>query len=151
MNDVNTENSTPGKSWWQMIKHSSGNAQDRKNQYVFISFLFAWALSFVAANWLLRSDHTIEGPMVWLIALFPNIFGVGALLAYLNFLRRTDELLRLIQLEGLAYGFGAGTLFMMGYPLFQRAGAPMIELSDVQVLMMVGWAAGQIFAMRRYR
>jgi hypothetical protein len=151
MNDTDFENTNHNRSWWEMVKHCSGNARDRRNQYVFVAFLLAWALSSVTANWLLQSDHGIEGPTVWLIALFPNIFGVGAVLAYLKFLRRTDELLRLIQLEGLAYGFGAGVIFMTAYPLLQRAGAPELQLSDAIVVMMVGWSAGQLFAMRRYR
>ncbi len=62
-----------------------------------------------------------------------------------------DELLRKIQLEGLALGFGAGVIFAMSYQLLERAGAPQLQVSDTVVVMMVGWAVGQLLGLRRYR
>ena len=137
-------------SWWAIIKACSGTAADRRNQYWFLGWMFAWAVSFVAATWALVGLEP-DGAAAWLIAAGPNVFSVAALLAYLRFLRMADELLRQIQLEGLALGFGAGALFAVGYQLLELAGAPQAQLSDLAGVMMVAWAAGQLLATRRYR
>ena len=148
-NEIQDEKSQ--KSWWQMVKSCSGTALDRRNQYVFISWLFIWSLGFVAAAWALKHADGLSDAARWLIAAAPNVAGIGALLAYMRFLRMTDELVRKIQLEGLAIGFGAGAIFALGYQLLQQAGAPQLDISDLAVVMMVGWSAGQILGMRRYR
>ena len=144
-------NATERQSWWEMIKSCSGTEADRRNQYRFLAWLLAWAVSFLAATWALRPDLGLEGPAAWAIAIAPNVLGLGALLAYLHFLRMADELLRKIQLEGLALGFGAGVVFAMSYQLLERAGAPQLQVSDTVVVMMVGWAVGQLLGLRRYR
>ncbi len=138
------------RSWWAIIKACSGTAADRRNQYWFLGWMFAWAVSFVAATWALVGLEP-DGAAAWLVAAGPNVFSVAALLAYLRFLRMADELLRQIQLEGLALGFGAGVLFAVGYQLLVLAGAPQAQLSDLAGVMMVAWAVGQLLATRRYR
>ncbi len=142
---------TDRRSWWQMIKSCSGTELDRRNQYRFIAWMFAWALSFVAATWILQGDRGLASPVVWLVAVAPIALGIAAVFAYLRFLRMADELLQKIQLEGLALGFGAGVIFAMGYQLLERAGAPPLEIGDTVVVMMVAWAIGQLLGMRRYR
>ena len=37
----------------------------------------------------------------WVVAVLPNVLAAGTLFAYLRFLRMADELIRLIQLQGL--------------------------------------------------
>ena len=149
MTDIHSSD-TGRRSWWEMVKSCSGTEIDRRNQYWFVAWLLAWAVSFVVANWALQADQGLTGPVVWLVAIAPNVFGIAGLFAYLRFLRMADELLRKIQLEGLAIGFGAGVVFAMGYQLLERAGAPQLQVSDPVGVMMVGWAVGQLLAMRRY-
>ena len=151
MMDKAPPSETERQSWWEMIKSCSGTEADRRNQYRFLAWLLAWAVSFLAATWALRSDLGLEGPAAWTIAIGPDVLGICALLAYLHFLRMADELLRKIQLEGLALGFGAGVIFAMSYQLLERAGAPQLRVSDTVVVMMVGWAVGQLLGLRRYR
>lgn len=149
---TNTQmNDSDPKSWWQLVKHCSGTELDRKNQYRFLAWMFTWAISFVAASWALKADYGLAAPVIWLVALVPNIFGIGAVMAYMRFLRMADELLRRIQLEGLAIGFGAGAVFAMGYQLLERAGAPQLQVNDMLVVMMFAWAVGQLISMRRYQ
>lgn len=145
------DSNTDRRSWWKLIKSCSGTELDRRNQYRFTAWLMAWAVSFLAATWTLQADLGLPSPVSWLVALTPNVFGIVALFAYLRFLRMADELLRKIQLEGLALGFGAGVVFAMGYQLLERAGAPQLQVSAPAVVMMVGWALGQLLGMRRYR
>ncbi len=142
---------TGRRSWWEMIKSCSGTELDRRNQYRFIAWLMAWMVSHLAATWALQADQGITGSTVWLVAVAPNAFGIAAVFAYLRFLRMADELLRRIQLEGLALGFGAGVVFAMGYQLLELAGAPQLNISDPVVVMMVAWAVGQLMSMRHYR
>ena len=150
MSNTQINDSDP-KSWWQLVKNCSGTELDRKNQYRFLAWMFTWAISFVAASWALKADYGLAAPVIWLVALVPNIFGIGAVMAYMRFLRMADELLRRIQLEGLAIGFGAGAVFAMGYQLLERAGAPQLQVNDMLVVMMFAWAVGQLISMRRYQ
>lgn len=136
---------------WQAICASSGTAADRRNQYWFVAWTFAWALTFVAANWVLKNHGDALGIGGWAVAVLPNVFAIGAMLAYLKFLRHADELLRRIQLEGLAIGFGAGIIFAVGYRLLEQAGAPMLGMDDVMLVLCGGWVAGQLTATWRYR
>lgn len=149
---VTTQTDDTGRrSMWEMIKSCSGTARDRQNQYRFTAWILAWAVSFVGAAWVLKHNPQLEAPVTWLLAFGPTIFGIGALLSYLRFLRQADELLQKIQLEGLAIGFGAGAIFSMGYSLFERVGAPTLDIGDMLAVMMFGWVIGQLVSMRRYR
>ena len=138
------------RSWWGIVKACSGTAADRRNQYWFLGWMFAWAVSFVAATWVLKVVE-LQGVAAWLVAGGPAVFSVGALLAYLKFLRMADEFIRHMQMEGLALGFGVGVVFAMGYQVLEYAGAPQVQLSDLAALMMFAWAGGQLLAMGRYR
>ncbi len=150
MNEMNSKK-TEQQSLWSMIKCGSGTAQDRRNQYRFTAWMLAWAISLVAATWALKSEFDFSHPLDWFIAIVPTTFGIAGLFAYLRFLREADEMIRRIQLEGLAIGFGVGVLFIMGYLLLERVGAPAINSHDTVAIMMLAWVFGQLMAMRRYR
>ena len=77
--------------------------------------------------------------------------GLAPLVAYLRFLRQADEMLRKIQFEGLAFGFGAGIVFSIGYELLASAGAPALPPSATAAVMLVSWSIGQLVGWRRYR
>ncbi|HUP58888.1 MAG TPA: hypothetical protein VNA69_00565 [Thermoanaerobaculia bacterium] len=70
--------------------------------------------------------------------------------AYIHFLRAADELLRKIQLEALAFSFGATLVFMLGYRLCERLGAMKLDVNDPVMVMVIVFAIGQWTAMRRY-
>jgi O-antigen/teichoic acid export membrane protein len=136
---------------WETIKACSGTAIDRRNQYRILAWTFVSAVAFIGAAWALRPEHGLDGAAAWAVALAPIVLGVPALLAYLRFLRMTDELLRQIQLEGLAVGFAAGAVVGLAYPTLELAGAPPQPSSTVVVVMMIGWALGQCVGLIRYR
>lgn len=149
---VNTQNDeSPRMTLWQTICAGSGTAADRRNQLWFVAWTFAWAATFVVASWVLKNHREAVGVGGWALALLPNIFAIGAMLAYLKFLRNADELLRRIQLEGLAIGFGTGIIFAIGYQLLERAGAPALAVDDFMLVLCGGWVAGQLAATWRYR
>ena len=71
--------------------------------------------------------------------------------AGVDFLRNADELLRKIQLQGLAMGFGAGVVFVTGYQLLEAAGAAQMQTDHLIMVMMFSWVAGQLYGMWHYR
>lgn len=140
----------PG-SWWQIVKNCSGTEQDRRNQYRFTAWTFAWAVSYVLASKLLKSDLDLATPLVGFLAIAPSLIALGAVFAYMRFLRMADGLLRKIQLEGLALGFAAGVVFITGYQLLEAAGASELQTDHIILVMIFSWMIGQFLGMWRYR
>jgi hypothetical protein len=139
------------RTFWEMILACSGSAVDRRNQYYFLAWCLLWAVGFVAAAWAQRPDVGLGGAALWAVAAAPLALSIPPLLTYLRFLRMTDELLRKIQLDGLALGFGAGLILALGYPFLERAGAPELGSSGIVMAMLIGWAVGQLLGLARYR
>ena len=146
-----TSSDMKSRSWWEIIKSCSGTELDRRNQYRFSAWLLAWAVSYVAASWTLKADFDLASPLIWSLVAVPNVIAIVAVFAYLRFLRMADELLRKIQLEGLALGFAAGVLVTTGYQLAEAAGAPQLETDHIIVVMIFSWTAGQLLGIWRYR
>lgn len=148
----NTHHGDAGhRSLWDTIKACSGTEADRLNQYRFSAWTFAWALSYVAASWTLKADFDLARPLVWFLVAAPNLLAIVTVFSYLRFLRMADELLRKIQLEGLALGFAAGVVFITGYQLLEAAGADQLQTDDIILVMIFSWVAGQFRGMWRYR
>jgi hypothetical protein len=81
----------------------------------------------------------------------PIIMGVVAVRMFLRFLREADEFMRKIQIEGIAWGFGMGYLFCLGYFFLEQFGAPKISIVNAVVPMALGWAVGSLLVASRYR
>ncbi len=124
--------------------HSPGDS------YQLLGWALAWAIAFVGASWFLRSDPAISAGAAWIVAVAPNLLALGVVVVYLRFLRNADELVRRIQLEGLAVGFGVGVVLSMGYQLLERAGAPELSFSDLAAIMMFAFVIGVVRANRQY-
>ncbi|WP_417319242.1 hypothetical protein [Emcibacter sp.] len=140
-----------GEGIWRILMGCSGTAQDRRNQLIFTAWVLVWGASYVAATWLLNYYEPLQGPAIWFVAALPTLMGFVALRFYLRFLRMADELMKKIQLEGLAIGFGIGIIFILGYQVLEYAGAPGLSLNYAGAIMMVGWAFGQIYSAWRYK
>lgn len=138
-------------SRFAFINNCMGTKADRRNQYRFCIWLFAWALSHVGFTFILKEDIVSDGSQSWLVITVSALLAAQAVRSYLRFLRETDELTRLIQLEGLAFGFTAGAAFALLYSLLLEAGWSDPGISSVVVVMMVGWSLGQLFAAWRYQ
>ncbi len=146
MDDAITERQ--GLRIWGVWCHAT--PKDRHNLRVFDAWALAWALAHVGGTFLLVKVGGLGTAATWTVAAFPVLLGLGALVAYVRFLKHADELLRRIQLEGLALGFGVGVLFMLSYQLAERAGAPHLGMSMPVLVMVVFWALGQWLGARRY-
>jgi hypothetical protein len=112
--------------------------------------LLLWAVAWIAARLLLEAG-ALEGVAAWLAALAPCTMSLIVVRHYVRFLRDADELLRLIQLEGLALGFGAAFVFTTTYRLFEKAGAPDLDINDALLFMVAFWLVGMWLAKRRYQ
>src|SRR5262245_678597 len=123
--------------------------RDMRNMRVFSLWILAWIVSFTATT-ILMAGSFIQGPVGWTLAAVTGFLALAAVRAYMVFLRAADELLRRIQLEGLALGFGAGAVFMVCYRLFERLGAPKLDVVDPLVIMISFWCLGQYLGFRRY-
>ena len=146
-----THSKSHSRSIWEIICSSSGTATDRRNQMRFVGWCLAWAITFVAGTWLLKSEYEFSPSARWAIALIPNAIGVMTVLSYMKFLRMADELMQKIQMKGLAFGFGAGVIFALGYQIMEHAGAPQAGINDALLVLTIGWMLGQIIATWRYR
>lgn len=135
----------------QMLLFGCGTEIDRANNRRFTIWCVAWAVAIIGATWIVESNDGLPRAVAWLIALSPNVLALGALAAYLRFLRMADELQRRIQIEGLAVAFGIGWIFALGYIVLQSAGAPEMPITVMILVMTAGWIAGNIIAIRHYR
>ena len=146
---------TERTSRWAWLANTCGTAADRRNQTLLLAWAFAWMLSFTAAAQTLKGNLSglgleVEGWATWVVAILPNVLAVVVLLAYLRFLRMADELTRLIQLQGLAVGFGALFFLSMGWELIEAAGAA--PLDDAQLVVpLFAMAFGQLYFGWKYR
>jgi len=146
------ETMTKRKRGWNYFEACRANLtpEARRKQRIFTVWCLVWALSFVAATWLLRFEAVTAPPLTWLVALVPTLIGLQLIRSYVRFFRSADELMQKVHLEGLAFGFGAGFLFMTGYGLFENTGAPVMNVNYPVAVMAFAWAFGQLLAMRRY-
>ena len=139
------------RSWWMWGMCGDYTPRDKENMQRYVLAVVAWTTSFAVATVLLRFNRDALGPVAYAVAVIPTLFGIGVIYSYVRFLREADELVRRVHLEALAVGFGVGMLFMMGYRLFERVGAPKLDMNDPLLVMALAWSGWQIIAMRRYQ
>ena len=83
--------------------------------------------------------------------MIPIALGVPLVNALLRFLREADEFTRKVQLEGIALGFGAGSVFCVGYHALEQVGAPELPLTFAVLPMVLGWWIGSFLVAFRHR
>ena len=123
---------------------------DRRNNRRFMIWCVLWALAFVGAG-IAQRQLELDGVVAWIVAFVPALPAIGALAAYLRFLREADEMVRAIHLQALAWGFGAGVVVVIGVQLPEYPGAPALRASDVLLAMMTTWMIAQFVAVWRMR
>src|SRR4051812_2571523 len=85
------------------------------------------------------------------LALAPVLPAAAALLAFVRFFRRVDELEQRMHLEGLAFAFGASALATFAYGFLEGAGFPHLNWTFVWPVMGLFWGVGNALARHRYR
>jgi hypothetical protein len=128
--------------------------RDRPNKVAHVRWSIVLAASLLASAFMLKAGWGGSTALKWAIAALPIPLLVPWLLAYLRFLRGADELVRKIQMEGLAVGFWAGVVVGFGFIVLEEAGPPRLHLNSAVAIMlsvmMVGYAVGRVLAGKRY-
>jgi len=139
---------------WQALSRACGTPADKRNNGRIVGWTAAWAVGLTFASQTLKGRILDVAPgswRSWAIALVPVALFVGVLGAYLRFLRETDELQRLIQLQALAVGFGAGVLLLIHWELFELVGWPAMDPSDAVLVPIFAWMISLLYLAWRYR
>ena len=124
--------------------------RDARNMKVFNAWFIAAMLCFGVATIFTGEKWLQPGAIAWGLTAVTIALMAMTIRAYMIFLRDADELLRKVQLEALALSFGVTILFMIGWRLCERLGAPKLDVDDPLIVMVVIFAIGQILGTRRY-
>ena len=146
MNDLTQPQQTKGFGWT-----CSGllTERDARNLRVFNVFLILWALSF-AISLIALGAEVLPSQAGFALPAITLALGGVSVQKYFVFLRGADELLRRIQLEAFAFGFGGGTVLMLTWGLLEELGAPQIQAAGWVSIMLILWGIGQRLGIRRY-
>jgi hypothetical protein len=125
-------------------------ARDARNQRRFNAWLLAASLAYVGVTAAVRWRNSIPVALLGLLAGVTSLLAIQALRHYLIFLREADELLRRIQTEALALGFGLGAAVSLIYPLLEMLGAPHLGGYAAALVMLLSWGLGSWLGARRY-
>ena len=127
-----------------MTQRSAARAYTRE-----FGVAMAWYVIVVLAS--ISVAPNLRQPFSTVITLSPLIPAAFALVAYLRFVSRMDELGKRIQLEALAFGFGAAGMLTFAYGFLENAGFPQLSYIWVFPLMIALWGIGGAIASYRYR
>ena len=133
------------RSLWVVVCDERAGSPD---QLRLVGWIFAWAAAWVLASAGIGRGWVPGGAPAITVTLLHVLLGGAMMLAFRRFLREADELQRRIQLEALALGFGAAVVGAAAYRLLERAGAT--DVSDVIMILAVGYSVGVIAGQRRY-
>jgi hypothetical protein len=125
-------------------------ARAARHRRRFDLWMIAVAAGYVGATAALRWRTALPAALPPLLVGAALLFAGLAALSYLRFLRAADELVRRIQTEALAIGFGAGAAYALFYPLLAKLGAPAVGENATAAVMMLAWAIGAWLGARRY-
>ncbi len=111
----------------------------------FWSAMLAYVLVLFVSVALIQRDP--QAPWRYALAVAP----VVALLGFIRFLRRVDELQRRIQLEAIGLSFAATAILTFAYGFLEDVGFPRLSYGWILPLMVMLWGLGLGLASRRYR
>ncbi|HJQ38096.1 MAG TPA: hypothetical protein VKB93_13245 [Thermoanaerobaculia bacterium] len=132
-----------------MSSNSMYTPRDAQHMQSFGLWFMAAIAAFVVMTVLLERQ-AIAGALAWGLTAATVLLLVMMIRAYIIFLRGADELLRKVQLEALAVSFGATIVFMLGWRLCERLGAPKLDVNDPLIVMSAVFAIAQLIGHRRY-
>lgn len=133
-----------------LISAGAFTERDLRNVWIFHVWTIGSVFAFVGAGLLLGMPVVTSRVIAWLLIGLNLVILAGAVRAYMSFIRQADELVRKIQLEGLAFAVAAGAVFTVVYRLCELVGAPRLTLEVPLLMMMCFWLLGQRLGVRRY-
>jgi hypothetical protein len=127
----------------------SGNTAVRDYVVQFGGAMAAYVIVLVAAIVALDANPHADWRIP--VALAPVVPAIFALLAFVRFLGRMDELQRRIQLEAIGLSFGATGIVTFAYGFLQLVGIPAISWIWILPAMVMLWGLGLGVASWKYR
>jgi len=125
------------------------NKASREYALQFGGAMVAYCIVLIASLTVLEHAQ-LPTPARALVAVAPVVPTIFALLAFVRFLGRMDELQRRIQLEALGFAFGATGILTFAYGFLENAGLPHLSYIWVLPVMVALWGVGAAVAARRY-
>ncbi|HMB52370.1 MAG TPA: hypothetical protein VKU40_03580 [Thermoanaerobaculia bacterium] len=132
--------------WWQRCWAGVDARTARRYSYACI----AWVASYGFAIYTIKHDLVTATWARWAVGALPTLFGIVLVYNFIRYLRQLDELQRRIQVDALAFAFGIGFLFMTGYRVCERLGAPQLDTDDPLLPMVFAWTIATWWGTRRY-
>lgn len=125
--------------------------RDRRNGLAIVVWSLTWMVLLVGVDVALGREWITSRPIVIAAIAAVALVGIGWLLAYRRFLHDTDELMRKIQLDALAWTAGIAVVASFAYGLLAEAGIfEETSLSDVTVVMAATYIISVLAGLRRY-
>lgn len=124
--------------------------RDIRNARTTNVWVLVWAVCFVGLSFAVRGGQLAPGLLAWAAVAACTLLGLVVVWYYMRFLREADELLRKIQLEALAIGFGAGFIGTFSLSLLEHLHGWVFDIGDILLLMVAFYVLGIISGMRRY-
>jgi hypothetical protein len=115
----------------------------------FGSAMAAYAVVLIVSVTLIQRDP--QAPWRYVVALAPIVPAFFALLAFIRFLGRVDELQRRIQLDAIGLSFAATGILTFAYGFLENVGFPKLSYIWILPAMVILWGFGQAVASVRYR
>jgi len=148
---MSTDIGSSRRSWlrWSLCPELMTERDWHNEQRVNVATVL-WVVTYLALTFVVSAEY-VDGWFALVLSAVPAILGAIVVVRYVQFVREADELLRKIQTEALAIGFGAGMFFTLTYALFEQIGAPRLEPAFVVIVMGAGWIWGLWRGARLYR
>lgn len=127
-----------------------GTPRDRGNWFWVMGLSSAFALSWALVTYLIAAGYLPPGSMALAATSVPVLAGLGLMGAYYRFLRETDELQRLVQINALALGFGAGVFWSVLISMLARAGVTTPDAMSVPAVMICAYCVGGAITAHRH-
>ena len=137
----------PGRiNWfsWHGVNWQAMRECDRVNDKRTSLWAFAWVVSLAIARLPVASGQLPQWTG-WVLGTISLAVAIQFIRAYLRMVREADELLRQVQLEGLAVGFGAGLICGLTEMTFTRPsiwwGLAILLTMSLSYVVSVLWLA----------
>ena len=119
-----------------------------------VLWILATGAAYLVASWAFVRGDAVPLAVRWLSAVLVAVLAIAAVRSHLAFLRAADELVRRIETEALAIGFGAGAIAaLVGsaiQPWLREIDGEKYVVHAVALVLMLAWSAGSWIGTRRY-
>ncbi len=93
----------------------------------------------------------MQSPWRYLVAFLPTIPTIFAMHYFMNWMRASDELVRLQALEAVAFGAMVSMVIFITWSFLEAAGAPVMRAPIATAVIMSGFALGTLVPGLRYQ